>query len=85
MNREELGKLCDALKALRLEDETFLIVAFEADRPNIDTNPKDFVTVTIRKNKVECTGSALHLDDAIRIARYNVDQEIIKLKKKEEE
>lgn len=67
-NRALINALGQSLQALRLPDETQLLVSIAANGPSADT-PGGHMTVTIRSGADTATSDAVALDDAICLAR----------------
>lgn len=74
MTRALINAAGTALQAIRLPGEHDLIVSFAAHAPSPDCPISGSVSVTIRRGRDEATSEAVHLDDAISMARGKLDR-----------
>lgn len=83
-SREALGELAKSLVAVRDADEDHLIVSFGAHGPSTDCR-NGHMSVTVQRDGESATGEAVHLQDALLIARAAVNRQIAAREKKREE
>lgn len=66
--RENLGILADQIAALRMDTEDAVIIAIGAHAPDYDC-PEGFMSATVRVGRDIATSHAVHLQDALFLAR----------------
>jgi hypothetical protein len=84
LDRAELDALQAQIEALRDPNEDYLILAVGVRGPNIDCYEGNAVA-TVRMGTDEATSEALHLADAISLARGKIIREREAAAKKREE
>ena len=84
LEREMLGQLTASLHAIRDQGESGLIVSFGSHGPSYDSKV-GHMSVTITRDGETATSEAVHLHDAICLARAKVKHQIELREKKREE
>lgn len=74
--RALLGILSNQLRALRLPDEDAVIVSVAAERnPDCEPDSDSAIRATVFKHGFTGTASALHLQDALSLARGDAERQ----------
>ena len=84
LERESLGQLTASLHALRALDDSGLIISFGSHGPSYDSKV-GHMSVTITRDGETATAEAVHLHDAILLARAKVSRQIETEKKRRED
>lgn len=71
MNRTELDELQARIESLREDGEDYLILSVGVHGPNLDCHEGNAVA-TVRMGNEEETAEAMHLQDAISMARGKI-------------
>lgn len=77
LDREEIGKLSDQLRQLRLSNEEYVLIEVGT------CSDANGMLATVMRGGHKETSAAVHLEDAISLARHKVDRHFEALRKKE--